>query len=87
MSCRVQEHGIVVCSQLTGDGVKPAHRVSSGELREAVRTAEIADLDADLAAFQIDAVLTATNIALRLGDTDAAGKARRVVDGFLTPLR
>ncbi|MCX4821317.1 TetR/AcrR family transcriptional regulator [Streptomyces sp. NBC_01142] len=59
----------------------------TGELQEAVHTGEIADLDVDLAAFQIDAVLTAANIALRLGDNDAADKARRVVDGFLTPAR
>ncbi len=61
--------------------------VIEGELREAVHTGEIAGLDVDLAAFQIDAVLTAANIALRLGDTDAADKARRVLDGFLIPPR
>ncbi|MET9519069.1 TetR/AcrR family transcriptional regulator [Streptomyces sp. NPDC002994] len=59
--------------------------VLAGELRQAVRTGEIDDLDADLAAFQIDAVLTAANIALRRGDNEAVGKARRVVDGFLAP--
>ncbi|MEU7856062.1 TetR/AcrR family transcriptional regulator [Nonomuraea sp. NPDC049141] len=59
----------------------------AGELRRAVDSGEIADLDADLAAFQIDAVFTAANTALRLGDKDAGGKARRVVDGFLTPRR
>lgn len=57
----------------------------TGELREAARAGEIPELDADLAAFQIDAVLTAANIALRLGDRDAVGKARRVIDGFLAP--
>lgn len=35
--------------------------------------------DADLAAFQLDAVLTATNTALRLGDEEAVTKARRVM--------
>ncbi|MGA4838013.1 TetR/AcrR family transcriptional regulator [Streptomyces sp. G45] len=55
------------------------------ELRHAVDTGEIAALDTDLAAFQIDAVLTAANIALRLGDTGAVDKARRVVEGLLTP--
>jgi AcrR family transcriptional regulator len=57
----------------------------AGELRHAVDTGEIADLDIDLVAFQIDAVLTAANTAVRLGDTDAVNKVRRVVDGFLTP--
>ncbi len=59
--------------------------VMVGELREAVRTGEIADLDVDLAVFQIDAVLAAANIALCLGDNNAVDKARRVVDGFLAP--
>ncbi|QKV97478.1 TetR/AcrR family transcriptional regulator [Streptomyces sp. NA02950] len=59
----------------------------SGELRHAVDTAEIAELDPELTAFQVDAVLTAVNTALRLGDPDAVSKARRVVDGFLTPRR
>jgi AcrR family transcriptional regulator len=36
--------------------------------------------DPDLTAFQIDAVLTATNIALRLGDKHAAANARRVIE-------
>ncbi|MFI0715213.1 TetR family transcriptional regulator C-terminal domain-containing protein [Streptomyces inhibens] len=55
------------------------------ELRQAVDAGEIADLDSDLVAFQIDAVLTAANTAVRLGDGDAVNKVRRVVDGFLTP--
>ncbi len=42
-------------------------------------------IDADLAAFQIDAVLTAANIALRLGDKDAVAKVRRVIEGLLAP--
>lgn len=53
------------------------------ELRHAADTGKIADLDADLAAFQIDAVLIAANTAFRLGDTQAADKVRRVVQGFL----
>jgi AcrR family transcriptional regulator len=57
----------------------------AGELRHAAGAGEIAGLDADLAAFQIDAVLTAANIALRLGDDDAVTKVRRVVEGFLAP--
>ncbi|MEV7401407.1 TetR/AcrR family transcriptional regulator [Streptomyces sp. NPDC091267] len=59
----------------------------TGELREAVGAGEAPRLDAELASFQIDAVLSAANIALRLGDNDATGKARRVIDGFLTPPR
>lgn len=55
------------------------------ELRKAVEQGEIQDLDTELAAFQIDAVLRAANTALRLGDTDAVAKVRRVVDGLLRP--
>ncbi|SEG70025.1 DNA-binding transcriptional regulator, AcrR family [Thermomonospora echinospora] len=53
------------------------------ELRQAVDSGEVADLDVELAAFQIDAVLMAANTALRLGDRDAAGKVRRVVGELL----
>jgi AcrR family transcriptional regulator len=55
------------------------------ELRHAIVAGEIADLDTDLAAFQIDAVLCSANTALRLGDTDVVHKVRRVVESFLTP--
>ncbi|MGW7259421.1 TetR/AcrR family transcriptional regulator [Streptomyces sp. NPDC054834] len=55
----------------------------AGELRHAVDGGEIAELDPNLTAFQIDAVLMAANTALRLGDSDVASKVRRVVDGFL----
>ncbi|PXX59859.1 TetR family transcriptional regulator [Nocardia tenerifensis] len=54
------------------------------ELRHAVDAGEIAEVDAELAAFQIDAVLCATNTALRLEDADAVRRAWRIVDGFLT---
>jgi AcrR family transcriptional regulator len=57
----------------------------ASELRTAVGAGEIADLDADLAAFQIDAVLYAANTALRLGDTAVVDKVRRVLEGFLAP--
>ncbi|XVQ09478.1 TetR/AcrR family transcriptional regulator [Spirillospora sp. CA-255316] len=57
----------------------------AGELRNAAGAGEIADLDADLAAFQIDAVLLAANTALRLGDHDAVHRVRRVVETFLAP--
>ncbi len=59
----------------------------AAELRNAVSAKEIADLDVDLAAFQIDAVLVAANTALRLGETAAVDKARRVVDGLLASAR
>jgi AcrR family transcriptional regulator len=55
------------------------------QLRQAADAGDIAALDADLVAFQIDAVLTATNTALRLGDDNAVDTARRVIDGFLAP--
>ncbi|CAL9642430.1 TetR/AcrR family transcriptional regulator [Streptomyces sp. enrichment culture] len=54
------------------------------ELRHAAGAQQIAAADADLTAFQLNAVLHATNTALRLGDTQAADKARRIVDGLLT---
>ncbi|WP_229909877.1 TetR family transcriptional regulator C-terminal domain-containing protein [Streptomyces flavofungini] len=57
--------------------------VLAAELRHAVDAHEITELDPDLTAFQIDAVLVATNTELRLGGTDVVAKARRVVDGFL----
>lgn len=57
------------------------------QLRRAADVGEIDTLDADLAAFQIDAVLTATNTALRLGDPRAVDRARHVINGFLPPPR
>lgn len=56
------------------------------ELRSAASAGEIAEPDADLVAFQIDAVLCATNTALRLGDPEASARAHRIVEGFLRPL-
>lgn len=53
------------------------------ELRSAVESHEIAELDIDLAVFQIDSVLCAANTALRLGDDDVIAKVRRTVDGLL----
>ena len=58
-------------------------RLIAAELRHAADTGDIADLDADLVAFQIDAVLIAANTALRLGDSAAMDKVRRVVERFL----
>lgn len=57
----------------------------AGELRAAVDAREITELDVDLAAFQLDAVLCAANTALRLGDNGAVTKVRRMLDGLLTP--
>ena len=56
----------------------------AGRLRHAVNAGEIAALDPDLTAFQLDAVFGAANTAMRLGDRDAAGKVRRIVEGILT---
>ncbi|MFD0392323.1 TetR/AcrR family transcriptional regulator [Streptomyces nogalater] len=53
------------------------------ELRGAVGSHEIAELDIDLAVFQIDSVLCAANTALRLGDEDVVAKVRRTVDDLL----
>lgn len=60
--------------------------VIANELASAVAAGEIAELDVDLAAFEIDAVLSAANTALRMGDADATDKACRIVEGMLTPL-
>ncbi|MFF3333819.1 TetR/AcrR family transcriptional regulator [Streptomyces sp. NPDC002888] len=57
----------------------------AGEFREAARAGETAPLNAELTAFQLDAVLTAANIALRMGDTDAPAKVRQVLTELLTP--
>jgi AcrR family transcriptional regulator len=69
------------------DALSRQHRdwlaLIEGELRRAVDAGEIAELDTDLVAFQIDAVLAAANTALRLGDEEAVDRVRRVVDGFL----
>ncbi|URM93287.1 TetR/AcrR family transcriptional regulator [Actinomadura madurae] len=58
--------------------------VLAGELRHAADAGEIAELDADLAAFQIDAVLMSANTALRVGDSGAVARVRQVIDGLLT---
>ena len=59
----------------------------AAELRHAADTEQIAAFDADLVAFQVDAVLTATNTALRLGDDSAVDTARRIISGFLASPR
>jgi AcrR family transcriptional regulator len=57
------------------------------ELRHAAAAGQITDLDADLAAFQIDAVLIAANTAMRLGEKRAADDVRRVLEGLLATAR
>jgi AcrR family transcriptional regulator len=57
----------------------------AAELRHAIDAGEIADLDVDLAAFQIDAVLIAANTAFRLGDPEAALTVRHVIERLLVP--
>ncbi|WP_433440944.1 TetR/AcrR family transcriptional regulator [Nonomuraea sp. CA-141351] len=56
----------------------------AGQVRHAVDTGETTYLDADLVAFQIDAVLTAANTAMRLGEPHPGDKVRRVIHGLLT---
>lgn len=60
-------------------------RTLTGELTQAVAARELAPLDPDLTAFQIDAVLCATNTALRTGDRDATPNLRRILTALLPP--
>ncbi|MEV0247623.1 TetR/AcrR family transcriptional regulator [Nocardia sp. NPDC050712] len=53
------------------------------QLQRAVTAGEVGARDADLVAFQIDAVLSAANTALRCGDPAAVDKIRRSVAHFL----
>ncbi|MFI1170360.1 TetR/AcrR family transcriptional regulator [Streptomyces melanogenes] len=55
----------------------------ANQVRNAVGSREIAELDIDLAVFQIDSVLCAANTALRLGDEDVIAKVRRTVEDLL----
>lgn len=57
----------------------------AAEFRCAADVGEIAVTDPEFAAFQMSAVLTAANIALRLGDDGGVTMARRVLDGLLAP--
>jgi AcrR family transcriptional regulator len=54
------------------------------QVRRAITAGELTGLDPADTAFQLDATLTATNIALRLGEKDAVGRARRAIDAVLT---
>ncbi|MEC3956854.1 TetR/AcrR family transcriptional regulator [Nocardia sp. CDC153] len=57
----------------------------STELGRAVAQGEIAELDRDLVAFQIDAVLRAANTEFRLGHEGVGDWIRRSVEGLLVP--
>ena len=57
------------------DALRDARRDWLGLIGEQLRGP-----DPELTAFEIDAVLSAANIALRLGDSDAMGKVRRLVE-------
>jgi AcrR family transcriptional regulator len=55
------------------------------QLRHAIAAGEIAPVDAELGAFQLDAVLCAANSAIRMGDTTAVDKVRRTLAALLAP--
>lgn len=55
------------------------------ELRHAAAAGETIDVDPEITAFQIDAVLIAANTAMRLGDREAADKVHRVLDQLVMP--
>ncbi|MEU8900668.1 TetR/AcrR family transcriptional regulator [Nocardia sp. NPDC048505] len=57
--------------------------VLAAELRPAIAVGEIDAVDADLVAFQIDAVLSAANTAMRCDDPAAETKIRRSIAGFV----
>ena len=57
------------------------------EIRYAVEVDELEELDPDLTAIQLDAVLCSTNIALRRGDGGAVGRAHRIVESVLARRR
>jgi hypothetical protein len=63
--------------------------VLEGELRAAVERGEIADPDVELTAFEIDAVLSAANTAMRLGEPDVPDRVRwalaRLIGAPLAP--
>ncbi|MEU1041492.1 TetR/AcrR family transcriptional regulator [Streptomyces sp. NPDC005551] len=62
----------------------------ANELRHASDSGEVAELDAELAAFQVDAVLLAANTALRVGADSAeevVSRVRRIREQLLTSPR
>jgi AcrR family transcriptional regulator len=60
-------------------------RTLSVQIRRAVAAGEVAEVDPDLTALQLDAVLHATNTALRLGERGAVPTLRRLADSILAP--
>lgn len=54
-------------------------------LRHAVDSAEIPELAYESTAFHIDALLVATNTALRLGDPEAPTRTRDIINTLLAP--
>ncbi|MEW9556420.1 TetR/AcrR family transcriptional regulator [Nonomuraea sp. NPDC050783] len=52
------------------------------QLSQAIAAGEIADCDPEFTAFQMDALLNAANIAMRLGEAGVADKVRRAFDGL-----
>lgn len=55
------------------------------ELHTAIQQGELDQLDVDATAFELDAVLLATNVALRAGDRDAIPRMWRIVERLLGP--
>ncbi len=53
------------------------------QVRHAVDSDEMTNVDAMLAAFQIDAILSAANTAFRLGESQVADKVRRTIRSIL----
>lgn len=59
--------------------------VLAEQLREAVALGQIADLDVELAVFQLDAVLCAANTALRLNNQGAVDAVHRTLEMLIKP--
>lgn len=57
----------------------------AGQFRAAVTAGQIPELDPELAAFQVDALLSAANTALRMGDDKAMDKAFSITARLLAP--
>lgn len=53
------------------------------ELRHAAERGEIGQLDVDATAFELDALLLATNVALRAGDAEATPRLRHIIGRLL----
>jgi AcrR family transcriptional regulator len=54
------------------------------QVRHAVTSGEMTNVDAKLTAFQIDAFLSAANTALRLGESQVPNKVRRTIRSILS---